>query len=84
MGGYRIVGEQGPELEATGPSRIYNNQQTKNIFNNDELIAEIRELRKEVAALRVQSGNTEYNTRKTNETFQQVTLGGQYMLTKAA
>jgi len=28
LGGWRIVGENGPELEATGPSRIFNANQT--------------------------------------------------------
>jgi hypothetical protein len=32
-GGYRIVGEQGPELEATGPSRIFNADQTRKILS---------------------------------------------------
>lgn len=32
-GGLRIVGENGPELEATGASRIFNAQQTKDILN---------------------------------------------------
>lgn len=32
-GGYRIVGENGPELEATGASRIFNSQQTKDILS---------------------------------------------------
>ena len=31
-GGLRMVGERGPELEATGPSRIFNAQQTKSIL----------------------------------------------------
>ena len=31
-GGLRIVGENGPELEATGASRIFNAQQTKDIL----------------------------------------------------
>ena len=31
-GGFRIVGENGPELEATGASRIFNAQQTKDIL----------------------------------------------------
>jgi lambda family phage tail tape measure protein len=39
-GGARIVGENGPELEVTGPSRIYNAEQTKkmmggNVYNID-------------------------------------------------
>lgn len=32
-GGYRVVGENGPELEATGASRIFNAQQTKDILS---------------------------------------------------
>lgn len=33
MGGLRLVGESGPELEATGPSRIFNAKQTKDILS---------------------------------------------------
>lgn len=38
-GGARIVGENGPELEITGPSRIYNSNNTNDIFGtlNDKL-----------------------------------------------
>ncbi|MDY0965429.1 DUF4214 domain-containing protein [Massilia sp. CFBP9026] len=32
-GGWRIVGEDGPELEATGPARIFNANQTKDMFS---------------------------------------------------
>jgi tape measure domain-containing protein len=32
-GGLRLVGENGPELEATGASRIYNTQQTKELLS---------------------------------------------------
>ncbi|WP_306752093.1 tape measure protein [Paracoccus actinidiae] len=32
LGGLRIVGEKGPELEATGPSRIWNADQTRNLL----------------------------------------------------
>ena len=32
-GGYRVVGENGAELEATGASRIFNAQQTKDILS---------------------------------------------------
>jgi len=53
-GGLRLVGERGPELEVTGPSRIFNAQQTASMLggsggNNQDLINEVRELRKEVA-----------------------------------
>ncbi|SFB96763.1 hypothetical protein SAMN05216344_106128 [Polaromonas sp. OV174] len=33
MGGLRIVGENGPELESTGPSRIFNASQTRSILS---------------------------------------------------
>lgn len=56
-GGLRIVGENGPELEATGPSRIWNAAQISGALrggggggNNAELVAEVRALRAELAA----------------------------------
>ena len=58
-GGLRIVGERGPELEATGAARIFSFDQLMNLAggkNRDEtLVAEIRELRAEVAKLRSES-----------------------------
>jgi hypothetical protein len=53
-GGWRIVGENGPELEATGAARIFNASQTRNLmsrFNNPNdnsaaLAAEVSRLRK--------------------------------------
>jgi len=54
-GGWRIVGENGPELEATGPARIFNANQTRDLMarlgspvdNSAALAAEVRQLRKE-------------------------------------
>jgi hypothetical protein len=51
-GGLRVVGEDGPELEATGASRIWNTQQTAEFLrraaspaaNSDTLAAEVRRL----------------------------------------
>lgn len=56
LGGLRIVGERGPELEFTGPSRIVNAQRTEQLLDSrggtdPELLAEVRALRAEVAAL---------------------------------
>lgn len=52
-GGVRLVGENGPELEVTGPSRIYNASQTKDMLSGGaDTVTEIRALRDEVAALR--------------------------------
>ena len=60
-GGFRLVGENGPELEATGASRIYNAAETSRILSragsygssndNEEIIAELRQLREEVAVV---------------------------------
>ena len=58
-GGWRLVGEHGPELEATGPARIYNAAETARMMqggvspsDNSELLIELQALRAEVAALR--------------------------------
>ncbi len=50
-GGLRLVGERGPELEVTGPSRIYNANQTAAMLSGgqgDGTAAEVRELRAEL------------------------------------
>lgn len=54
-GGWRIVGENGPELEATGPSRIFNAEQTASMLrsggaSDSEVVVELRMLRAELAA----------------------------------
>ena len=68
IGGMRLVGEQGPELEVTGPSRIYSAQQTKNMLSggSSEAASEIRMLRREVSELRAEQRkigveNVKYN-----------------------
>jgi hypothetical protein len=44
-GGWRVVGENGPELEYTGPSQIVSNGDSKSLLSLDEVIAELRALR---------------------------------------
>lgn len=57
-GGLRIVGENGPELEMTGPSRIWSAQQTSNFMSaansnsSAETLRELQALRQEVSQLR--------------------------------
>ncbi len=67
-GGLRLVGENGPELEATGPSRIYNKRDTMDMLSgaSSETAAEIRMLRREVSELRAEQRkigveNVKYN-----------------------
>ena len=50
-GGLRIVGERGPELEWTGPSRIYSNAQSGAMLDNSAVVAEIKQMRMELNAV---------------------------------
>jgi hypothetical protein len=51
--GWSLVGEQGPELvDFVNPGRVYSNQASNDMFNNKELISEIKALREEVCQLR--------------------------------
>jgi hypothetical protein len=49
-GGLRLVGENGPELEATGPSRIYNANQTATMLSGGDAAAQVSALRDEMRA----------------------------------
>ncbi|MEI6639787.1 MAG: hypothetical protein WCL46_08715, partial [Chlorobium sp.] len=51
-GGARLVGEQGPELEFTGPSRIISNRDTRAIFDVESLLKALDEVKREIADLR--------------------------------
>lgn len=68
-GGLRLVGENGPELEVTGPSTILNSNSTAGLLdklsNNADLIAEIRLLRDEVRALKESAKVTAEQTKIT-------------------
>jgi hypothetical protein len=70
-GGLRVVGENGPEIEATGPARYYSAPQTRGMLGRDDgaLLAELQAMRKELADLREQQRqlgiSTATNSRKT-------------------
>jgi hypothetical protein len=95
-GGLRLVGEGGPELEVTGPSRIFNASQTSSLMSrlssssgsNDALVAEIKALRQEVAQLR--ENNSAENVAQvkqqqaTNGMLERVIYGADAIQTKAA
>ena len=53
-GGLRMVGERGPELEATGPSRIFSHNQTASMFRDPDLKDAVRSLKEEVSGLRTE------------------------------
>jgi hypothetical protein len=66
-GGWRVVGENGPELENTGESRIFSNSQSKSLIDNTELINEIRQLRAELRAGNSAIANTSQRSMKALE-----------------
>lgn len=66
-GGLRLVGEAGPELEVTGPSRIYSASQTRDLLSNRETVAELRAMREELARMR--SENTQLALRIEANTY---------------
>ena len=83
MGGMRIVGEHGPELEVTGRARIYNAQQTRDVLSgqsNAELAAEVRALKQVVVELALQlqasQGAIAVNTAKTAKILTNITPEG--------
>jgi len=49
-GGLRIVGERGPEMEFTGPSRIVSNSDSRSLLDSPALITEIKALRADLNA----------------------------------
>lgn len=50
-GGWRVVGEDGAELEYTGPSSIVSNKDSKKLLDNSGTIAELKALRQDVQIL---------------------------------
>lgn len=80
-GGLRLVGENGPELEMTGPSSIINASETAALLNGSTGLAEeLRALRREVAALRAEqrAGHSAIaaNTRSTARTLEKFDIDG--------
>ncbi|MGO0684803.1 tape measure protein [Pseudomonas fulva] len=69
-GGLRLVGERGPELEVTGPSRIYNANQTAAMLTGGQdgvTATEVRELRAELkSALFAIAKNTQKAAKNTD------------------
>ncbi len=85
-GGLRLVGENGPELEVTGPSRIFNADQTRAILAGGDdsqmlvllraLLQEQQRLREEVENLRIEARATASNTGKTARQLDRIEADG--------
>lgn len=67
LGGLRIVGEYGPELESTGPSRIVSNSQARSLLSMDEVAEELRALRADMRAAQVEIARTSAKTARVLE-----------------
>jgi hypothetical protein len=78
-GGAAIVGERGPELEATGPARYYSASQTQSMMGGG-VVDEIKGLREEVSMLRAEARATAINTGRTQDLFKRVTRNGESMV----
>jgi hypothetical protein len=76
-GGWRVVGEAGPELAYTGPERIFSNPQSKALMDTSRLEQKIEALQAELALLRAEAQSTAVNTAKSADLLQRATDGGQ-------
>jgi hypothetical protein len=89
-GGLRLVGENGPELEVTGPARYYSAAETSSMMSGsgnratmpgvDGMVDELRALRKEVSMLRDEARATAINTGRTQDIMKRITKNGESMI----
>lgn len=80
-GGWRVVGERGPELEWTPASRIYSNPQSQALLSTERLEAKVGELTAKVAELQGQllAAETQqiFYTKRMSDLLMAVTRGGE-------
>jgi len=89
FGGARLVGERGPEIEFTGPSRIMSNDDLMSRLrnpsaNNEALVTEIKALREEVKGLRAEAKATAGHTAATSRLLNRAMPDGDALATRAA
>lgn len=88
-GGWRLVGEQGPEVEFTGPARYWSFDQSRSMLSgggggNEELVAENRALRAKVDELIARIDRVAAATEMSARLMDRVTANGNAMRTEAA
>ena len=87
-GGWRLVGEQGPEVEFTGPARYWSFDQSKAMLSgggdNAELVAENRALRQKVDELIARVERVASATEMSARLMDRVTANGNAMRTETA
>lgn len=86
-GGWRVVGEVGPELEYTPPSRIFNQQQAKGLVNTETMESLLTQLIQRFDAAKDQGLRTDtalvIQMKKVADTLQHVVYGGESIATRA-
>lgn len=61
-GGLRVVGERGPELEFTGPSRIFSNAQSRDLLDLSPVVNALGQLEKRLVRVEAYQRQTTKNT----------------------
>ena len=86
LGGVRLVGEEGPELEVTGASRIYSAGQTRDMLSqiagggsSTEMARAMERLALAVESQGTRLGDIGQHTRDTADVLLRVTRGAQAM-----
>lgn len=87
-GGLRIVGENGPELEVTGPSRIYNASQTAALLasggaSNSEVVAELRAMAARLEAIEANTQATAGHSNRSANVLEDATDGDALLMRSA-
>lgn len=86
-GGLRLVGENGPELEVTGPSRIYSAQQTADMLAGggrmSALLAELQAMRRDNEALRAEVRAVATHTHKSARKLEEMVGDGVIVRTES-
>lgn len=84
-GGLRIVGEEGPEIEATGPARYWNADQTAAMMDggNGDVAVAIRSLDERLGRIEANTSKSAKIADDTNDLLERVTRGGTGMVQAA-
>lgn len=82
-GGIRLVGENGPELEATGPSRIFSNNDTMQMLSSEGVIKAIEVMNSNLEMLRAEVRADVQHNAKTAKLLDRVIPDGDSIKTSA-
>lgn len=81
-GGWRMVGERGPELENTGPADIYSNQTADSLFDASGIITELVQVNVKLDKMLLNSTDISGFVKKIRDLFTRLTNDGTSLNTK--